>query len=119
MPQDELSIWEHFVLLGHVQPRKYRFSCGMPTGNSVRVAYVLARGPRCFDYNYYAAQHKDLLQAGMSTGQELFDHFAEFGQFEKRRIRFTCADTMSGLRSGFDTIVNGTITGSESAEEAA
>lgn len=55
----------------------------------------------------------------MSTGQELFDHFAEFGQFEKRRIRFTCADTMSSLRAGFDTIANGTIAGLESAEDAA
>jgi hypothetical protein len=101
--QDELSMWEHFVLVGQFHARKHRFTCAMPTGNSYRVAYVLARGPRCFDYKFYLAEHKDLQRAGITSPQQLFEHFAEFGQFEKRRIRFTCADTMYGLRGGFDT----------------
>lgn len=101
--QDELSMWEHFVLVGQFHARKHRFTCAMPTGNSYRVAYVLARGPRCFDYKFYLSEHKDLQRAGITSPQQLFEHFAEFGQFEKRRIRFTCADTMYGLRGGFDT----------------
>ena len=101
--EDALAVWEHFILVGQFQARKYRFTCAMPTGNSFRVAYVLARGPRCFDSNYYLEQHKDLQNAGMTHVLDLFDHFAQFGQFEKRRIRFTCADTLFGLPAGFDT----------------
>lgn len=100
---DDLGLWEHFVVLGQFQARRHRFNCSWPTGNSFRVGYVLARGPRCFDYRFYMDQHRDLQRAGMTHPLDLFAHFAEFGQFEKRRIRFTCADTMVGLPRGFDT----------------
>ena len=75
----------------------------MPVGNSFRVSYVLVRGPRCFDHRHYLEQHRDLQDAGFTTSNDLFGHFVEFGQFEQRRIRFTCADTMTGLPAGFDT----------------
>ena len=123
---DDLMVWEHFVLLGQFHARKHRFTCAMPTGNSFRVAYVMSRGPRCFDYTYYLDQHKDLQSAGMADPLDLFYHFAEFGQFEKRKIRFTCADTMYGLPRGFDTEPPGSLGGAgveggveQEAEDAA
>jgi len=99
---DEMALWEHFMMLGQFQGRPHKFSCSMPVGNSYRIAYILSRGLRCFDYRYYAQAHEDLEQAGITTPEALFEHFAEFGQFERRRVRFTCADTLMGLPAGFD-----------------
>lgn len=99
---DEMGLWEHFILIGQFQAKPYRFTCPMQVGNSYRIAYVLSRGPRCFDHEYYADQHGDLDRAGFDTRESLFEHFAEFGQFEKRKVRFTCADTMMELPLGFD-----------------
>jgi hypothetical protein len=89
--------------VGQFQGRPHRFTCALQVGTSYRVAYVLARGPRCFDHEHYAAHHPDLARAGITAGADLFQHFAEFGQFERRSIRFTCADTMVGLPAGFDS----------------
>ncbi len=100
---DAAALWEHFVLLGQFQGRRHRWTCPLAVGNSYRVAYVLARGPRCFDWGFYAEQHPDLGRAGIATPAALFQHFAEFGQFERRKIRFVCADTVAGLPAGFDT----------------
>lgn len=72
---------------------------------------MLSRGPRCFDYRYYAEQHADLGNAGITTPEALFEHFAEFGQFEHRRVRFTCADTLIGMSAGFDTAPQGQLPG--------
>jgi hypothetical protein len=104
LSEKELNLWEHFLLIGQFQARPYRFKCTMAVGNSFRVGYALARGPRCFDHLYYYQQHADLQSAGFSTASELFDHFVQFGQFEQRKIRFTCADTLSGLTEGFDSL---------------
>ena len=104
MQNDEMALWEHFLLLGQFQGKHYRFMCPFQVGNSYRIAYVLSRGPRCFDHEYYAEQHGDLGKAGFNTKELLFEHFAEFGQFEKRKVRFTCADTMDGLPLGFDNV---------------
>ena len=40
--------------------------------------------------------------AGFNSQETLFEHFAEFGQFEKRKVRFTCADTFIDIPEGFD-----------------
>lgn len=90
------------MLIGQFQARKHKFSCPLQVGNSYRIAYVLSRGARCFDHEYYAEQYRDLEKAGFLTREALFQHFAEFGQFEKRKVRFTCADTLSNLPEGFD-----------------
>jgi hypothetical protein len=103
MKGDDMALWEHFLLIGQFQAKHYRFSCPMNVGNSYRIAYVLSRGSRCFDHEYYSQQHGDLAKAGFDTKELLFEHFAEFGQFEKRKVRFTCADTMIELPRGFDT----------------
>lgn len=102
LQDDEMALWEHFLMLGQFQGKNYRFTCPFQVGNSYRIAYVLSRGPRCFDHEYYAQQHGDLEKAGFNTKELLFEHFAEFGQFEKRKVRFTCADSMDGLPQGFD-----------------
>lgn len=104
MQQDEMALWEHFLLIGQFQGKKYRFTCPLQVGNSYRIAYVLSRGPRCFDHEYYAEQHADLKRAGFNSKELLFEHFAEFGQFEKRKVRFTCADTMEDIPRGFDNV---------------
>jgi hypothetical protein len=106
---NEMALWEHFLMLGQFQGKRYRFTCPFHVGNSYRIAYVLSRGSRCFDHEYYAEQHRDLAKAGFNTKELLFEHFAEFGQFEKRKVRFTCADTMDDLPLGFD---NAPISGS-------
>lgn len=111
MKGDDMALWEHFLLLGQFQAKNYRFTCPMNIGNSYRIAYVLSRGSRCFDHEYYAQQHSDLAKAGFDTKELLFEHFAEFGQFEKRKVRFTCADTMIELPRGFDTLDNGHVDG--------
>lgn len=107
MQGDDMALWEHFLLLGQFQAKNSRFTCPMNIGNSYRIAYVLSRGSRCFDHEYYAQQHNDLAKAGFDTKELLFEHFAEFGQFEKRKVRFTCADTMIELPRGFDTLDDG------------
>lgn len=107
MKGDDMALWEHFLLLGQFQAKKYRFTCPMNIGNSYRIAYVLSRGSRCFDHEYYVQQHNDLEKAGFNTKELLFEHFAEFGQFERRKVRFTCADTMIDLPRGFDTTGRG------------
>lgn len=99
---DEMALWEHFLLIGQFQARMHRFTCPLQVGNTYRIAYVLSRGSRCFDYEFYAAQHADLERAGFNTREALFEHFAEFGQFERRKVRFTCADTLQHLPKGFD-----------------
>ena len=99
---DEMALWEHFLLLGQFQARMHRFDCPLQVGNSYRIAYVLSRGPRCFDHEYYAQQHSDLERAGFNSQETLFEHFAEFGQFERRKVRFTCADTFMDIPEGFD-----------------
>ena len=99
---DEMALWEHFLLLGQFQARMHRFDCPLQVGNSYRIAYVLSRGPRCFDHEYYAQQHNDLERAGFNSQETLFEHFAEFGQFERRKVRFTCADTFMDIPEGFD-----------------
>lgn len=103
------------MVLGQFQSRQHRFSCMMQIGNSYRIAYLLARGPRCFDYQYYAEQNSDLERNGIVSPMDLFEHFAEFGQFEKRKIRFTCADTMVGLPTGFDKLAPGAGSGASTA----
>ena len=107
MQGDDMALWEHFLLLGQFQAKNFRFTCPMNIGNSYRIAYVLSRGARCFDHEYYSQQHNDLAKAGFDSKEMLFEHFAEFGQFEKRKVRFTCADTMIELPSGFDTMDDG------------
>lgn len=99
-----MALWEHFLLIGQFQAKPHKFTCPLQVGNSYRIAYVLSRGSNCFDHKYYAEQHNDLDRAGFDTRESLFEHFAEFGQFEKRKVRFTCADTMADLPLGFDTI---------------
>jgi hypothetical protein len=103
LARQPLAMWEHFMLLGQFQGRRHRFSCQMAVGNSFRVAYTLARGARCFDHEYYSDRHKDLTGAGLTTSYQLFEHFAEFGQFERRKARFVCADSVVGLPNGFDS----------------
>eukprot|EP00890_Picochlorum_soloecismus_P001815 jgi/Picsp_1/2634/NSC_00864-R1_hypothetical protein VOLCADRAFT_105929 [Volvox carteri f. nagariensis] len=116
---DEMALWEHFLLLGQFQARMHRFECPLQVGNSYRIAYVLSRGARCFDHEYYAQQHSDLERAGFNTQETLFEHFAEFGQFEKRKVRFTCADTFTDIPEGFDyqkgSTRSGVIKGAHSA----
>lgn len=102
-----MTLWEHFLLIGQFQARPYRFKCTMPVGNSFRLGYVSARGPRCFDHQHYYQQHTDLQSAGLSKASDLFNHFVQFGQFEQRKFRFTCADTLTGLAGGFDTFQMG------------
>jgi hypothetical protein len=81
------QLWEHFVLLGQFQGRPHRFSCPLQIGNSYRLGYVKARGPRCFDHSYYATNNPDLETAGLSKAAQLFHHYTEHGQFEQRDVR--------------------------------
>lgn len=99
---DILALWENFMLVGQFQDRPHKFKCPFPIGNSYRISYVLSRGLRCFDFNYYQDQYDDLSKAGITDPQDLFEHFAHYGQFEGRTARFTCADTFIGLPTGFD-----------------
>lgn len=46
-----------------------RFSCPLQVGNTYRLGYVKARGPRCFDHNYYAASNPDLQEAGLRKSE--------------------------------------------------
>lgn len=64
---------------------------------------MLSRGLRCFDYKYYQEQYDDLAKAGITNPMDLLGHYAQYGQFEGRKVRFTCADTMANLPAGFDT----------------
>jgi hypothetical protein len=63
-----------------------RFSCPVQIGNSYRVAYVKARGHTCFDHNYYVTMAPDLKI--LPSPYDLWLHYAGFGQFENRQIRW-------------------------------
>ncbi|PSC74038.1 hypothetical protein C2E20_2672 [Micractinium conductrix] len=96
-------LWEHYVLVGQFQGRPHRFTCPVQIGNTYRSAYVRGRGRRCFDHNYYQEHNQDVRYAGVSEAHTLFNHYAEFGQFENRAAKFVCADSMFGLPAGYDT----------------
>lgn len=96
-------LWEHYVLVGQFQGRPHRFTCPVQIGNSYRSSYVRARGRRCFDHNHYSKHNQDLRFAGIGQAYELFNHYADFGQFEKRVAKFVCSDSLFGLPKGFDT----------------
>lgn len=66
-------------------PPPCRFSCPVMIGNSYRVAYVKARGRACFDHNYYVTMAPDLKV--LPNANELWLHYAGFGQFEHRATR--------------------------------
>ncbi|KAI7836092.1 hypothetical protein COHA_010020 [Chlorella ohadii] len=53
-----------------------------------RLAYLQARGPECFDWQYYLQQNQDLKH--YTTKAELWSHFLRGGAYEGRAFRFTC-----------------------------
>ncbi|KAL4452719.1 hypothetical protein ABPG75_008381 [Micractinium tetrahymenae] len=96
-------LWEHYVLVGQFQGRPHRFTCPVQIGSSYRASYTRARGRRCFDHNHYSKHNQDLRFAGIGQAYELFNHYADFGQFENRIAKFVCSDSLFGLPKGFDT----------------
>lgn len=96
-------LWEHFVLVGQFQGRAHRFTCPVQIGASYRASFVHARGRRCFDHNHYSTHNLDVRLAGVAQAHELFNHYADFGQFENRPAKFVCTDSLHGLPKGFDT----------------
>ncbi len=77
------------MLIGQFQGRQHRFSCPVQMGSTYRMAYIRARGPRCFDHAFYLKMNMDLTFANLKTQETLWAHFAGFGLFEdKRRFRW-------------------------------
>ncbi|KAI3432735.1 hypothetical protein D9Q98_004276 [Chlorella vulgaris] len=99
----EQLLWEHFVMVGQFQGRSHRFTCPLQVGNSYRSSYMHARGRRCFDHNYYSRNNLDVRMAGVAEAHQLFNHYADFGQFEQRMAKFVCDDLLHGLPAGFDS----------------
>lgn len=59
--------------------------------NFPRLAYMLQRGPECFDWHYYLAKNEDLRQRPeMQSKDALWAHFLRVGAYEGRHYRFTC-----------------------------
>ena len=56
--------------------------------NFPRMAYMLQRGPECFDWRYYLEHNEDLRQLG--SKEALWAHFLRGGAYEGRHFRFTC-----------------------------
>lgn len=56
-----------------------------------RLAEVQARGPRCFDFSFYADANPDL-RSMRPNATWLWAHYVRYGQFEDRTARFTCDD---------------------------
>lgn len=113
-----LALWEHFLLLGQFQGRLHRFSCPVMVGNSYRLAYARSRGQRCFDHNYYLSHNPDLAAAGLKSSADLWGHYVGFGQFEQRPVKYTCADTVTGLTKGFETLPVDAVLGQDKHTEA-
>jgi hypothetical protein len=82
-----LLLWEHFLVLGQFQGRPHRFSCPVQIGHAYRLAYLRARGRRCFDQAFYLRHNLDLVSAGLKRGHDLWGHWTNFGQWENRRAR--------------------------------
>jgi hypothetical protein len=60
-----------------------------------RVLELRARGPQCFDLDYYVHSNPDLGSLAQGGQEQLWQHFVNFGQFEDRRFRFSCAADLS------------------------
>jgi len=60
-----------------------------------RVLEAKARGPECFDFEFYKSQNRDLLTVNKTTA--LWLHYVYFGQFESRPFNFTCPFDYSRL----------------------
>ncbi len=56
-----------------------------------RVLEAKARGPSCFDFEFYQSHNKDLAgDEEVNSTSALWKHYVYFGQFESRPYRFTC-----------------------------
>lgn len=55
-----------------------------------KVLEAKARGPSCFDFEFYVDSNPDLGAARVQSRGALWKHYVYFGQFEARRYRFTC-----------------------------
>ncbi|GAX76065.1 hypothetical protein CEUSTIGMA_g3508.t1 [Chlamydomonas eustigma] len=64
-----------------------------------RVLEAKARGPSCFDFDFYSEHNSDL--RNVNSNSSLWRHYVYFGQFESRPYRFTCPFDYSVILSMF------------------
>ena len=51
------------------------------------ISLLRARGPACWDAEYYLETHKDVVETGFNISTA-WEHYVQYGQFEDRMDRY-------------------------------
>ncbi|KDD72500.1 hypothetical protein H632_c3266p0, partial [Helicosporidium sp. ATCC 50920] len=95
------SMFDHFMLVGTFQARRFKFTCPPPALTRDQVmALAVYQGRACFDAEAYRASWADL--GWLASDRDVWAHWLQHGQFEGRKGPRRCPDTLYSPARGPD-----------------